>query len=217
VSIRVLLADDQDMVRSGFKLLLANEPDIEVVAEAADGRAAVAETRRARPDVVLMDIRMPVLDGLAATREIITTTPNAQILILTTFDDDAYLFEALQAGAAGFMLKDAHAAELVDAIRILARGDALLAPAVTRRVIAEFARRRRDAGARARIAELTPREFDVLRLVARGMSNAEVAAELVVSPATVKTHVARITQKLGARDRVQVVVAAHEAGLMDMA
>jgi DNA-binding NarL/FixJ family response regulator len=215
VSIRVLVADDQDMVRSGFRLLLAREPDIDVVAEAADGRAAVGEAARNVPDVVLMDIRMPLLDGLEATRQIVATNPAAQILILTTFDEDAYLYEALQAGAAGFMLKDAPAADLIEAIRILARGDALLAPAITRRVIAEFARRRRDPEARAHLDRLTAREREVLGLIARGMSNAEIATALVVSAATIKTHAARIIQKLGVRDRVQAVVTAYESGLMD--
>ncbi|MDX6517014.1 MAG: hypothetical protein QOH73_2680 [Gaiellaceae bacterium] len=215
MSIRVLVADDQDMVRSGFRLLLAREPDIDVVAEAADGRAAVGEAARNAPDVVLMDIRMPLLDGLEATRQIVATNPAAQILILTTFDEDAYLYEALQAGAAGFMLKDAPAADLIEAIRILARGDALLAPAITRRVIAEFARRRRDPEARAHLDRLTAREREVLGLIARGMSNAEIAAALVVSAATIKTHAARIIQKLGVRDRVQAVVTAYESGLMD--
>jgi DNA-binding NarL/FixJ family response regulator len=215
VSIRVLVADDQDMVRSGFRLLLAREPDIDVVAEAADGRAAVGEAARNLPDVVLMDIRMPLLDGLEATRQIVAANPAAQILILTTFDEDAYLYEALQAGAAGFMLKDAPAADLIEAIRILARGDALLAPAITRRVIAEFARRRRDPEARAHLDRLTAREREVLGLIARGMSNAEIAAALVVSAATIKTHAARIIQKLGVRDRVQAVVTAYESGLMD--
>ncbi|MDX6503060.1 MAG: hypothetical protein QOE29_185 [Gaiellaceae bacterium] len=215
MSIRVLVADDQDMVRSGFRLLLAREPDIDVVAEAADGRAAVGEAARNLPDVVLMDIRMPLLDGLEATRQIVAANPAAQILILTTFDEDAYLYEALQAGAAGFMLKDAPAADLIEAIRILARGDALLAPAITRRVIAEFARRRRDPEARAHLDRLTAREREVLGLIARGMSNAEIAAALVVSAATIKTHAARIIQKLGVRDRVQAVVTAYESGLMD--
>jgi DNA-binding NarL/FixJ family response regulator len=215
VSIRVLVADDQDMVRSGFRLLLAREPDIDVVAEAADGRAAVGEAARNVPDVVLMDIRMPLLDGLEATRQIVAANPAAQILILTTFDEDAYLYEALQAGAAGFMLKDAPAADLIEAIRILARGDALLAPAITRRVIAEFARRRRDPEARSHLDRLTAREREVLGLIARGMSNAEIATALVVSAATIKTHAARIIQKLGVRDRVQAVVTAYESGLMD--
>jgi DNA-binding NarL/FixJ family response regulator len=211
----VLIADDQDMVRSGFRLLLAREPDIDVVSEAADGQAAVAEAARTTPDVVLMDIRMPLLDGLEATRRIVAANPAAQILILTTFDEDAYLYEALQAGAAGFMLKDAPAAELIEAIRVLARGDALLAPSVTRRVIAEFARRRRDPDASFQLSQLTGREREVLGLIARGMSNAEIARSLVVSPATIKTHAASVIQKLGVRDRVQAVVVAYESGLMD--
>jgi DNA-binding NarL/FixJ family response regulator len=215
MTIRVLLADDQEMVRSGFRLLLAREADLEVVGEAADGLEAVALTARRRPDVVLMDIRMPRLDGLEATRRILAGGPAARILILTTFDDDQYVFEALHAGASGFILKDAPAADMLDAIRVIARGDALLAPSVTRRVIAEFARRERDPRARTRLTKLTERELEVLRLLARGMSNAEIASALVISGATVKTHVARIIQKLGVRDRVQAVVSAYESGLMD--
>lgn len=215
MTIRVLLADDQEMVRSGFRLLLARETDLEVVGEAADGLEAVALTARRRPDVVLMDIRMPRLDGLEATRRILADGPAARILILTTFDDDQYVFEALHAGASGFILKDAPAADMLDAIRVIARGDALLAPSVTRRVIAEFARRERDPRARVRLTKLTERELEVLRLLARGMSNAEIASALVISGATVKTHVARIIQKLGIRDRVQAVVSAYESGLMD--
>lgn len=215
MTIRVLLADDQEMVRSGFRLLLARETDLEVVGEAADGLEAVALTARRRPDVVLMDIRMPRLDGLEATRRLIADGPEAKVLILTTFDDDEYIFEALDAGASGFILKDAPAADMLDAIRVIARGDALLAPSVTRRVIAEFARRERDPRARVRLTKLTERELEVLRLLARGMSNAEIASALVISGATVKTHVARIIQKLGIRDRVQAVVSAYESGLMD--
>jgi DNA-binding NarL/FixJ family response regulator len=216
VSIRVLIVDDQDMVRSGFRLLLARETDIEVVGEAADGADAVAAVGRLAPDVVVMDIRMPRLDGLEATRRIASAaTGAARVLILTTFDEDEYIYEALQAGASGFVLKDAPAAELINAVRVIAAGDALLAPSVTRRVIGEFARRRRDRDAQARLAELTARELEVLGLVARGLSNAEIADALVVSPATVKTHVARLIAKLGVRDRLQAVVVAYESGVMD--
>jgi DNA-binding NarL/FixJ family response regulator len=215
VSLRVLIADDQEMVRAGFRLLLAREEDIDVVAEAADGEQVLRAVSRSAPDVVLMDIRMPLLNGLEATRKITSGPAATRVLILTTFDDDEYLFEALDAGASGFLLKDAPAAELLDAIRVVARGEALLAPSVTRRVIAEFARRRRVGGGADRIADLTQRERDVLRLVARGMSNAEIAEALVVSGATVKTHMARVLAKLGVRDRVQAVVVAYESGLMD--
>jgi DNA-binding NarL/FixJ family response regulator len=213
---RVLLADDQDMVRSGFRLLLAREPDIDVVGEAVDGVEAVAAAARLDPDVIVMDIRMPRLDGIEATRRIVAgSAARPRVLVLTTFDDDEFVYEALQAGASGFVLKDSTAADLIDAIRIVARGDALLDPAITRRVIGEFARRRRDAACRRRFGELTARELEVLRLIARGMSNAEIAETLFVSGATVKTHVARVIAKLGVRDRLQAVVAAYESGLMD--
>jgi DNA-binding NarL/FixJ family response regulator len=215
MTIRVLLADDQEMVRSGFRLLLAREADLEVVGEAADGLEALELTARRRPDVVLMDIRMPRLDGLEATRRLLAEGSAAKILILTTFDDDQYIFEALHAGASGFILKDAPAADMLEAIRVVARGDALLAPSVTRRVIAEFARQGRDPRIRARLTELTERELQVLRLLARGMSNAEIAAALVISGATVKTHVACVIRKLCVRNRVQAVVTAYESGLMD--
>jgi DNA-binding NarL/FixJ family response regulator len=215
MSIRVLIVDDQDMVRSGFRLLLAREDDLHVVGEAADGVEAVAAAGRLAPDVVVMDIRMPRLDGLEATRRIVADGAGARVLILTTFEEDEYIYDALQAGASGFVLKDASAAELINAIRVVAGGDALLAPSVTRRVIGEFARRRRDRDAHSRLGELTARELEVLRLVARGLSNAEIADELVVSPATVKTHVARVLAKLGVRDRLQAVVVIYESGLMD--
>jgi DNA-binding NarL/FixJ family response regulator len=215
MSIRVLIVDDQDMVRSGFRLLLAREEDLHVVGEAADGVEAIAAAGRLAPDVVVMDIRMPRLDGLEATRRIVADGAGARILILTTFEEDEYIYDALQAGASGFVLKDASAAELINAIRVVAGGDALLAPSVTRRVIGEFARRRRDRDAQSRLGELTARELEVLRLVARGLSNAEIAGELVVSPATVKTHVARVLAKLGVRDRLQAVVLAYESGVMD--
>jgi DNA-binding NarL/FixJ family response regulator len=215
MSIRVLIVDDQDMVRSGFRLLLAREEDLHVVGEAADGVEAIAAAGRLAPDVVVMDIRMPRLDGLEATRRIVADGAGARVLILTTFEEDEYIYDALQAGASGFVLKDASAAELINAIRVVAGGDALLAPSVTRRVIGEFARRRRDRDAQSRLGELTARELEVLRLVARGLSNAEIAGELVVSPATVKTHVARVLAKLGVRDRLQAVVLAYESGVMD--
>jgi DNA-binding NarL/FixJ family response regulator len=215
MSIRVLIVDDQDMVRSGFRLLLARKEDLHVVGEAADGVEAIAAAGRLAPDVVVMDIRMPRLDGLEATRRIVADGAGARVLILTTFEEEEYIYDALQAGASGFVLKDASAAELINAIRVVAGGDALLAPSVTRRVIGEFARRRRDRDAQSRLGELTARELEVLRLVARGLSNAEIAGELVVSPATVKTHVARVLAKLGVRDRLQAVVLAYESGVMD--
>jgi RNA polymerase sigma factor (sigma-70 family) len=211
VSIRVLLADDEDMVRSGFRLVLVREPDIEVVGEAVDGAQAVSEVERVRPDVVLMDIRMPILDGIEATRRIVAGGSGARVVVLTTFDEDAYVYGALRAGASGFLLKYAPADDLVHAIRVVAGGEAMLAPSVTRRVIEQFARRAPDAAAAQRIAALSPREQEVLRLVARGMTNGEIAEELVVSPATVKTHVARVLEKLEVRDRVQATALAFEA------
>jgi DNA-binding NarL/FixJ family response regulator len=212
--IRVLLADDQDMVRAGFRLILSAEPDVEVVGEAADGMAAVAAARRLRPDVTLMDVRMPRLDGIGATRRLLADAPGARVLVLTTFDVDTYVYDALRAGASGFLLKNAPPEELVHAIRVVAGGEALLDPAVTRRVIEEFARAPAPAALPAAAERLTHREREVLLLVARGMTNAEVAAELVVSEATVKTHVARMLAKLGLRDRVQAVVFAYEHGLV---
>jgi DNA-binding NarL/FixJ family response regulator len=215
MTIRVTVVDDQGMVRSGFRSLLATEPDIEVVGEAADGEAAVPMIRQQRPDVVLMDIRMPVLDGIAATRQLVSEGVPSRVLILTTFDLDEYVFDALRAGASGFLLKDATAEELIAAIRTLAAGDALLDPSVTRRVIDTFvrtrARQRRDATA---LRRLTEREVQVLRLVTRGLSNAEIARELVVSDATAKTHVSNVLTKLGLRDRVQGVIYAYETGLV---
>jgi DNA-binding NarL/FixJ family response regulator len=213
VSIRVLIADDQELVRTGFRMILKAEPDIDVVGEAGDGAEAVALAQRLRADVVLMDIRMPVVDGLEATRRLIAASADARVLILTTFDLNEYVYEALRAGASGFLLKDAPAAQLVTAIRVVAGGDALLAPSVTRRLIAEFAQRPPPSSRPHRMKELTARELEVLRLVARGLSNAEIAKELFVSDATVKTHVARVLMKLGLRDRVQAVVAAYESGL----
>ncbi|BCJ61402.1 response regulator [Micromonospora endophytica] len=215
--IRVLIADDQAMVRQGFGALLAAQPDLLVVGDAADGAQAVTEARRLDPDVVLMDVRMPVLDGLAATRKLLGDRPadRPRVLILTTFDLDDYVYEALRAGASGFLLKDAPAADLVHAVRVVAAGDALLAPTVTRRLIAEFAARpQRRQSHPARLAALTPRETDVLRLIARGRSNSEIAADLVVAEQTVKTHVGRILAKLQLRDRAQAVVLAYETGLV---
>jgi DNA-binding NarL/FixJ family response regulator len=214
---RVLIADDQPLVRVGLRKILEFEPDVEVVGEAGDGEDAVRQTRRTRPDVVLMDIRMPVLDGIEATRRITGAHPEARVLILTTFGLDGYVFEALRAGASGFMLKDAPPEEIVGAVRIVARGEALLAPAVTRSVIEEFARQPPPAARRtppAALAELTPREREVLDLLLRGLSNPEICARLFISDATAKTHVARILQKLGVRDRVQAVIYAYETGVV---
>ncbi|HEY2673673.1 MAG TPA: response regulator transcription factor [Rugosimonospora sp.] len=216
--IRVLIADDQAMVREGFGALLAAQPDVIVVGDAADGAQAVAEARRTDPDVVLMDVRMPVMDGLEATRRLLDVPPGtrrAKVLMLTTFDLDDYVYEALRAGASGFLLKDARGAELVHAVRVVAAGDALLAPSVTRRLIADFAGRPRRARERPAVLHtLTAREMEVLRLVARGRSNAEIAATLVVAEQTVKTHVGRVLSKLDLRDRVQAVVFAYESGLI---
>ena len=213
--IRVVLADDQDLIRAGFKMILSVEDDMEVVAEAADGREAVELTAEHSPGVVLMDVQMPELDGIAATREIMARTQETQVVILTTFDSDEYLFESLQAGASGFLLKNSDPDDLVSAIRSVADGHALLAPEVTRRVISRFARTPgqvvRDGD---RLAELTERERDVLVLMARGFSNAEIAADLVLGEATVKTHVSRILMKLDVRDRVKAVVVAYESGLV---
>jgi DNA-binding NarL/FixJ family response regulator len=213
---RVVIADDQALVRVGLRKILEAEPDLDVVAEATDGEDAVAEARLHRPDVVLMDIRMPALDGIEATRRIVAAQPAARVLILTTFGLDTYVFDALRAGASGFMLKDAPPEELIAAVRLVARGEALLAPAVTRSVIEEFARRpiARPPEPAPALAELTAREREVLELLARGRSNPEICAELVISEATAKTHVARILQKLGLRDRVQAVIYAYENGVV---
>ena len=211
MTVRVLLADDQALVRTGFRKIFESEPDLEVVAEAADGSEAVDGALLHRPDVVLMDIRMPKLDGIEAARKLAGRT---RILILTTFNLDDYVYEALRAGASGFLLKDAPADELLRAIRVVAAGEALLSPSITRRLIEEFARRPGRADRPVALEELTPRELEVLRLVARGLSNAEIAAQLVVGDATVKTHVARVLQKLDLRDRVQAVVLAYETGLV---
>ncbi|NMO57076.1 response regulator transcription factor [Actinoplanes sp. TBRC 11911] len=210
--IRVFIADDQAMVREGFGALLGAQPDIVVVGDAADGAAAVTRCRDLAPDVVLMDIRMPEMDGLEATRRL---AGGPRILILTTFDLDDYVYEALRAGASGFLLKDAPAADLINAVRVVAAGEALLAPSVTRKLIAEFAARpHRDRPRPAALNALTPRETDVLRLIARGRSNQEIAEELVVAEQTVKTHIGRILAKLGLRDRAQAVVFAYETGLV---
>ncbi|GAA2116534.1 response regulator transcription factor [Kitasatospora saccharophila] len=220
MTIRVLIADDQAMVRAGFAALLNAQSDIDVVGDAADGRQAVEASGRTHPDVVLMDVRMPEMDGLEAARRLLDPPPGVvhrpRVLMLTTFDVDDYVYEALRAGASGFLLKDAPPADLISAVRIVAAGDALLAPSVTRRLIADFARSRpaprRDP--RLRLNGLTPRETEVLELIARGLSNQEIAARLVLAEQTVKTHVGRILGKLDLRDRAQAVVLAYESGLV---
>ena len=215
--IKVLLADDEGLVRSGFKVLLDLEDDITVVAEATNGAEAVEEARAHRPNVVLMDIRMPKLDGIEATREIANAAglQNVHVLILTTYDTDAHVFEELQAGASGFLLKDAGPAELLHAIRVVAAGDALLAPRITRRLIAQFtANRIATQAAEDRLAVLTPREREVLALVGEGLSNEEIGAAMFLSPATARTHVSHAMVKLGARDRAQLVVIAYQTGLV---
>jgi DNA-binding NarL/FixJ family response regulator len=213
--ITVLVADDQDMVRGGFRLILDAEPDIEVVAEASDGRQAVEMSRRHRPDIVLMDIRMPGLDGLEATRQLAADPQvRARVLVLTTFDTDSYVYEALHSGASGFLLKSSRPEQLVHTIRVVAAGDALLDPAITRRLITEFVRRPAVSKQPAAVAALTEREREVLVELARGGSNAEIARRLFVSEATVKTHVARLLTKLQVRDRVQAVIYAYENGVV---
>jgi len=216
MTIRVLVADDQAMVRAGFRMLLAEEPDIDVVAEAENGLEAVDKAARLGPNVILMDIRMPELDGLEATRRILAADPAARILVLTTFDLDEYVYEALRAGASGFLLKDASAEQLAEAVRVVAAGDALLAPGITRRLLAEFSRldNRPRSPLKSRVGELTERETEVLALIAQGLSNAEIAERLVVAEQTVKTHVGRILVKLGLRDRTQAAVFAYESGLV---
>ena len=214
--IRVLLADDQSLVRAGFKALLDAQPDIEVVGEAADGEEALRAVRELRPDVVLMDIRMPLLDGLAATRRITDDDGlnDVKVVMLTTFELDEYVFEAIRSGASGFLVKDTEPEELLRAVRAVVEGDALLSPGVTRRLIAEFAARSKEPAAAGALAELTEREREVMALVGIGLSNDEIARRLVVSPLTAKTHVSRTMVKLGARDRAQLVVLAYESGLV---
>src|SRR4051794_5072728 len=214
MTIRVLVADDQSMVRAGFRMLLSSESDIEVVAEAGNGRDAVAQAARFDPSVVLMDIRMPELDGLEATRRILAADADARILVLTTFDLDEYIYEALRAGASGFVLKDDPPEQLIAAIRTVAAGDALLSPTVTKRVIRQFTRVPRRAPPRG-FDDLTARERDVFRLIARGLSNAEIGQELYIGDTTVKTHITHILQKLNLRDRVQAVVLAYQTGLFE--
>jgi DNA-binding NarL/FixJ family response regulator len=211
--IRVLLADDQALVRAGFRMILSAQPDLEVVGEAADGADAVMRSAELRPDVVLMDVRMPDVDGIQATRQIVAMDEAPRVLVLTTFDLDEVVYEALRAGASGFLLKDAPEVQLITAVRVVADGASIFAPSVTRRLIDEFSGRRRVVPP-AGLDELTPRERDVLGLVARGLSNAEIARTLVLSEHTVKTHVARILMKLGLRDRTQAVVMAYESGLV---
>ncbi len=215
-SVSVLIADDQALVRAGFRAILAAQPDITVAGEAHDGYDAVDLVRRRRPDVVLMDVRMPGLDGLEATRRIIADAGEhpAAVLMLTTFDLNEYVYAALRAGASGFLLKDVAPEQLIAAVRIVAGGDALIAPAITKRLIAQFARAAPPLTATASLSELTPRELEVLVLIARGLANGEIAAELMVSAATIKTHVTHILTKLALRDRVQAVVLAYETGLV---
>jgi DNA-binding NarL/FixJ family response regulator len=215
VSIRVLLADDQAMIRAGFRMILGSEPDIEVVGEAENGEQAAAAANRLRPDIVLMDIQMPGGDGLQATRRITQDQQlTTRVVILTTFERDEYVFEAMQSGASGFLLKNAPPEELIHAVRVVAAGDALLAPSVTRRIIEQFARRPVEPDVRERLESLTQREREVLVMLARGNSNAELAAELFVTEGTIKTHVSSLLAKLGLRDRVQAVVLAYESGLV---
>ena len=218
MTIRVVLVDDQALVRGGFKALLGSDPEIEVVGEASNGAEAVAVAIAQQPDVILMDVRMPEMDGLEATRNILSNvaTASIRVLVLTTFDLDEYVYEGLRAGASGFVLKDIDPPELIQAVHVIARGEALLAPSITRRLIAEFASRRRPTTAEVsqRLSELTDREREVLTLIGRGLNNEEIAQELVISPATSKTHVSRIMSKLEARDRAQLVVVAYETGLV---
>jgi DNA-binding NarL/FixJ family response regulator len=213
--IRVLIADDQALVRGGFRMILEAQKDMEVVGEASDGREAVAQAEELRPDVVLMDIRMPELDGLEATRRLVRGDGAPRVLMLTTFDLDEYVYEAMKAGASGFLLKDVRPEQLAEAVRVVAAGDSLLAPAITQRLIEEFVRRPPPgSGPPAEVAQLTQREVEVLKLVARGLSNTEIASSLFLSEATVKTHLTHIFSKLSLRDRVQAVVFAYESGLV---
>jgi DNA-binding NarL/FixJ family response regulator len=212
--IRVLIADDQRLVRSGFRMILGSDPELEVVGEAGDGVEAVAAARSLEPDVVLMDVRMPRVDGIEATRQISLLAEAPRVLVLTTFDLDEYVFAALRVGASGFLLKDAPEEQLLSAIRVVSAGGSLFAPSVTRRLIERFASLDNGAAPPPALGELTSRELEVLRLLARGRSNAEIAAELVVSDHTVKTHVAHVLSKLGLRDRIQAVILAYESGLV---
>jgi DNA-binding NarL/FixJ family response regulator len=214
MTIRALLVDDQAMVRAGLRMLLSGEPDIDVVAEAGDGLTAVAQAARVRPDIVLMDIRMPELDGLEATRRILAADPTARVLVLTTFNLDEYVFQALQAGASGFVLKDDPPEQLISAVRTIAAGDALLSPSVTKTVIRHFARLHRDPPPPA-VRTLTSRELSVLELLTRGLSNAEIGRALFISETTVKTHVTRVLQKLELRDRAQAIVLAYQSHLFE--
>jgi DNA-binding NarL/FixJ family response regulator len=212
--ISLLIADDQELVRAGFRMILEAQDDLAVVGEAENGREAIERARALRPDVILMDVRMPVLDGIAATQSIVREGLSCRVLVLTTFDQDAIVYDAMRAGASGFLLKSAPAASLVDGVRTVAAGDALLAPSITRRLLEQFVRRPPPGQATpAALAELTARELEVLRLIASGKSNGEIVRELVVSEATVKTHVNKILSKLAVRDRVQAVVLAYETGL----
>jgi len=212
--VRVLLVDDDDLMRAGLRAVLRSDPAVEVVGEAANGRSAVTAARTHRPDVVLMDVRMPDLDGIAATREVLGVSPEIRVVILTTFEQDDYIFGALSAGASGFLLKRTSPEELLAAIRTVAAGDALLSPAVTKRVIAQFTRIPHPTAPKE-LDELSARERDVLRLMARGLSNAEIGKELFIGETTVKTHVTHVLQKLGLRDRVQAVVLAHQSGIFE--
>lgn len=213
--IRVLIADDQALVRGGFRMILEAQQDMQVVGEASDGREAVAQATRLRPDVVLMDIRMPGMDGLEATRSIVDVERPPRVLMLTTFDLDEYVYQAMKSGASGFLLKDVRPEQLADAVRVVASGDSLLAPAITQRLINEFVRRPPPGSLTpTELSELTPRELEVLKLIARGLSNAEIASVLFLSEATIKTHVTHVLTKLRLRDRVQAVVLAYESGLV---